>query len=221
MPENARASKLKAAEGYGAEVITAGTTSEDRMNRAMELHEKHGYTVISPYDDPYVIAGQGTCGVEIIEQVPDVEVVLIPVGGGGLISGCALAIKSEKPSVEVIGVETEGADDANQTFRQKKLVRYEKTSTIADGMRNLSLGNLNFKMIMKYVDDMLTVSDAEVIETMRFFFERMKIVAEPTGAVAPAAVQVHSERFKDKKVCAVISGGNIGIDDFLEILHPE
>jgi len=219
MPENARTSKRTATEGYGAQVVLAGKTSEDRFNRAMELHKESGYTIIPPYDDSYIIAGQGTCGMEIVKQYSDVDAVLAPVGGGGLIAGCALAIKTLKPTVRVIGVETEGADDANQSFRQKKLIRYEKTVTIADGMRNLSVGNLNFEMILRYVDDMLTVSDADVIEMMRFFFERMKIVAEPTGAVAPAAVRVHSDMFKGKKVCAIISGGNIGTEDFCSLLN--
>jgi threo-3-hydroxy-L-aspartate ammonia-lyase len=218
MPENARTSKRNAAQGYGAHVVAAGTTSEDRYKRAMELHKEFGYTIIPPYDDHFIIAGQGTCGLEIIEQFPDVDVVLIPVGGGGLISGCALAIKSKKSGVRVIGVETKGADDANQSFRQKKLIRYDKTSTIADGMRNLSLGNLNFEMILKYVDDMMTVSDEDVISMMRFFFERMKIVVEPTGAVAAAAVRVHCDQFQGKRVCAVISGGNIDTNDFFSLL---
>ncbi len=218
MPEDARDSKRNATQGYGAEIATAGTTSEDRLNRAMELQRQFGYTLIPPYDDPYIIAGQGTCGLEIVNQISDVEAVLIPVGGGGLISGCALALKSKLPSVKVIGVETEGADDANQSFRRKKLIRYDKTSTIADGMRNLSVGTLNFEMMMRYVDDMLTVPDTDVISMMRFFFERMKIVVEPTGAVASAAIRVHNERFRNKKVCAVISGGNIGVGDFFTLL---
>ncbi len=218
MPEDARISKKNAAQGYGAEIITAGTTSEDRYQRAMELRKQYGYTVIPPYEDPFIIAGQGTCGLEIVEQIPDVEYVLIPVGGGGLISGCALAIKSKLPSVKVIGVETAGADDANQSFRQKKLVRYESTNTIADGMRNLSLGTINFEMLLRFVDDMLTVSDDDVVAMMRFFFERMKTVVEPTGAVASAAIRVHNERFKDKRVCAIISGGNIGIEDFCRLV---
>jgi len=219
MPENARASKRKATEEYGARVILAGSTSEDRYNHAMELHKEFGYTVIPPYDDPFIIAGQGTCGIEILNQLPGIDVVLAPVGGGGLIAGCALAIKTMQPSVRVIGVETEGADDANQSFKQKKLIRYEKTSTIADGMRNLSVGDLNFEMVLKYVDDMLTVSDADVITMMKFFFERMKIVVEPTGAVAPAAVRVHGDMFKGKNVCAIISGGNIGAEDFCSLIN--
>ncbi len=218
MPENARTSKRNAAEGYGAQVVAAGTTSDDRYERALGLHKEFGYTIIPPYDDHFIIAGQGTCGLEIIEQRPDVDIVLVPVGGGGLISGCALAIKSKKPRVRVIGVETNGADDANQSFRQKKLIRYGKTSTIADGMRNLSLGNLNFEMILKYVDEMMTVSDEDVISMMRFFFERMKIVVEPTGAVAAAAVRIHSSQFQGEKVCAIISGGNIDTNDFLSLV---
>jgi threo-3-hydroxy-L-aspartate ammonia-lyase len=218
MPEDARRSKRSAAEEYGADIVIAGLTSDDRYHRARELQEKFGYTMIPPYDDPYIIAGQGTCGLEILRQLPEVEAILVPVGGGGLIAGCALAVKSVRPDIRVIGVETEGADDANQSFRQKIIVKYESTSTIADGMRNLSVGNLTFDIMVQHVDDMLTVSDDDVRLMMRFFFERMKMVVEPTGAVAPAAVRVHAGKFTGKKVCAIISGGNIGIDDFFELL---
>ncbi|MFP4011337.1 MAG: threonine/serine dehydratase [Spirochaetaceae bacterium] len=214
MPEDARAAKRNATLAYGAEVTTAGTTSEDRHTRAMELQERHGYTVIPPYEDPLIIAGQGTCGLEVVRQVPDLDVLLVPVGGGGLISGCALAVKSLMPSVEVIGVETAGADDATQSFHRKELIRYASTDTIADGMRNLSVGKLNFELMLDYVDDMITVSDSDVVAMMRFFFERMKMVVEPTGAVTATAARVHAHRFAGKTVCAVVSGGNIGTEDF-------
>jgi threo-3-hydroxy-L-aspartate ammonia-lyase len=218
MPENALEFKRRATESYGAIIEYAGTTSDDRMNRAYELRKEYGYTIVPPYDDPYVISGQGTCALEILEQVPDVEYVFIPVGGGGLLSGCALTIKSQKPDVTVIGIETDGADDAQQSFREKRIVKYEETNTIADGMRNLCIGRMNFELILKYVDDMLTVSDHDVRSMMKFFFERMKIVVEPTGAVAPAAVRRFKDRLQGKKVCAVISGGNIGIELFREIV---
>jgi threo-3-hydroxy-L-aspartate ammonia-lyase len=218
MPENALSFKRQATKAYGAKIEFAGTTSEDRMNRAYELQKEHGYTMIPPYDDPLIIAGQGTCALEILEQVPDLTHVLVPVGGGGLLSGCALAIKSIRRDITVIGVETEGADDANKSFREKRIVKYEHTDTIADGMRNLCLGTLNFTVIMRYVDDMLTVSDNDVRVMMRFFFERMKIVVEPTGAVAPAAIRRHSGLFTGKRVCAIVSGGNVGPELFHEIL---
>lgn len=217
MPEDARAAKRDATIAYGAEVVTAGMTSEDRYARAMELHEEFGYTVIPPYDDPFIIAGQGTCGLEIAEEVPGLDILLVPVGGGGLISGCAVAVKSLMPAVQVIGVETEGADDATQSFRRGVLTRYESTDTIADGMRNLSVGKLNFAVMREYVDDMVTVSDTDVLSMMRFFFERMKTVVEPTGSVAAAAVRLHRGRFAGKTVCAIVSGGNIGVADFCSL----
>ncbi len=214
MPQNASEFKKKAASGYGAILEFAGTTSEERMTRALELQNEYGSILVPPYDDPFIIAGQGTCAVEIVNQIPDLDIVLIPVGGGGLISGCAIVIKSLNPKIKVIGVETEGADDANRSFREKKLIRYDRTETIADGMRNLCVGDLNFEAIVTYVDDMLTVTDDGVRDMMKFFFERMKIAVEPTGAVSAAAIRTHSGIFSGKRVCAIISGGNIGTADF-------
>jgi threo-3-hydroxy-L-aspartate ammonia-lyase len=219
MPEDARPAKQAAVRAYGANVVFAGTTSEDRRLRAVALQERYGYAMVPPYDDPFVVAGQGTVALEILEQAGDVDAVLVPVGGGGLISGCALAVKSVRPRITVIGVEPEGADDASRSFLTGSLVRYERTSTIADGVRNLSLGDLNFALIRRYVDDFITVSDDDIREMMKFFFERMKLVVEPTGAVAAAALLKHAKRFRDKKVCCIVSGGNIDAGDFSRLIH--
>lgn len=214
MPEDARPVKEAAVKNYGAQVEKEGITSEERRQKAMELVEKHGYTVVPPYDDPHIVAGQGTVGLEILDQLPHVHYVFVPVGGGGLVSGVSLAVKKLNAKVKVIGVETEGADDATRSFQENRLVKYDRTDTIADGMRNLCVGDLNFAMMMEYVDDMLTVSDEEVTAMMRFFFERMKLVVEPTGAVAVAAMHRYADRYRAKNTCAVISGGNIGIQEF-------
>lgn len=221
MPEDVREVKKQGARSYGAEVELAGYTTEDRRKRAMELKEQHGYTVIPPYDDPRIITGQATTALEILEQVSDVEYILVPIGGGGLISGVALATKYINPNVKVIGVETEGADDAKRSFEQGKIVRLDSVDTIADGIRSLCVGDLNFEIIRQYVDDVITIPDDRILQMMRFFFERMKLVVEPTGAVASGALPEYSERFQGAKVCSIISGGNIGVEQFAEMLVTE
>ncbi len=209
MPSNSVKSKVEAAKSYGAEIIFCGENTDDRQRMTDELIEKFGYTLVPPYDDDKIIEGQGTAALEIFEELKDLDYLFVPVGGGGLISGCAVAAKHLSPKTKVIGVETEGANDCYQSFREKRLIKLSSTNTIADGMRTLSVGKRNFEIIMKYVDDVITVSDEAVIEMMKFFFERMKIVVEPTGAVASAAILKNVLGLKNKKVCAVISGGNI------------
>lgn len=209
MPINSVKSKIEATKSYGAEVIFCGENTDDRQRMTDELIAKYGYTLVPPYDDEKIIAGQGTVGLEIFEDMIDLDYLFVPVGGGGLISGCAVAAKHLSPRTKVIGVETDGANDCYQSFREKRLVKLATTNTIADGMRTLSVGKRNFEIIMKFVDDVITVSDNDVITMMRFFFERMKIVVEPTGAVAAAAILKNVLGLKNKKVCAVISGGNI------------
>lgn len=209
IPSNSVKSKVEATKSYGADVIFCGENTDDRQRMTDELIEKFGYTLVPPYDDDKIIAGQGTVGLEIFQEIKDLDYLFVPIGGGGLISGCAVAAKHLSPKTKVVGVETTGANDCYQSFREKRLVKLASTNTIADGMRTLSVGKRNFEIIMKYVDDVITVSDEDVITMMKFFFERMKIVVEPTGAVAPAAVIKNVLGLKDKKVCAVISGGNI------------
>ncbi len=216
MPSDSVKSKVEATKSYGAKVVFTGVTTDDRERTTSELIAKHGYTLVPPYDDDKIIAGQGTVGLEIFQDLKDLDYLFVPVGGGGLISGCSVAAKHLSPKTKVIGVETTGANDCYQSFREKRIVKLTSVNTIADGMRTLSVGKRNFGIIMKYVDDVITVTDEDVIEMMRFFFERMKIVVEPTGAVAPTAVMKNVLGLKDKKVCAIISGGNVDTKLFKE-----
>jgi threo-3-hydroxy-L-aspartate ammonia-lyase len=217
MPADSVKSKVEATKRYGAEVVFTGNTTDDREKTTAELIAKYSYTPVPPYDDDKIIAGQGTVALEIMQEIKDLDYLFVPVGGGGLISGCAVAVKNISPKTKVIGVETEGANDCYRSFREKRLVKLATVNTIADGMRTLSVGKRNFEIVMKYVDDIITVTDENVIDMMKFFFERMKIVVEPTGAVAPAAILKNILGLKDKKVCAVISGGNVDTTFFIKM----
>jgi threonine dehydratase len=218
MPENSVKSKVEATKGYGAEVVFCGTKPGEREAMTDDLLKKHGFTMVHPYMDEALIAGQGTLVIEVREQLPQLDYLFVPVGGGGLISGCAIAAKALFPGVRVIGVETEGANDAYQSFRAGKIVRLEKVETIADGMRTPEVGGINFEIILKYVDDVVTISDAEIFPAMKFFYERMKIVVEPTGAVATAAAMKNAMNITGKRICCVISGGNVDAATFREML---
>jgi threonine dehydratase len=218
MPKIAPQIKVDATRGYGAEVVFCEDSSEDRERVARQLEQQHGYTLVPPFDDEQIIAGAGTAMLEIAQEVKSLDYFFCPIGGGGLISGNAIAAKHFFPSIKVIGVETEPANDCYQTFRQKKIVRIDPPNTIADGMRTQSIGQYNFEIIMKYVDDVITVTDEQVIETMKFFLGRMKIVVEPTGAVASAAMYHNVLSLKQKKVCTMISGGNVAPDLLKRIL---
>ncbi len=209
MPRDSLPNKIEATKAYGAEVVFTGPTSDDRERTTQELITRRGYTFVPPYDDDHIIAGQGTVALEIFQDIKELDYLFVPVGGGGLIAGCALAAKNLYPALRVIGVETEGANDCYQSFRAKRIVKISSVQTIADGMRTLSIGNRNFEIIMSYVDDVITISDEAVIAMMKFFLERMKLVVEPTGAVAPAAVMNNVLRIHGKKICAIISGGNV------------
>jgi threonine dehydratase len=209
MPKGSSPNKVAGTKGYGADVVFCEDSSDDRERVAKALEEQHGYVLVPPFDDDKIIAGQGTAMVEIAQEVQELDYLFVPVGGGGLIAGSALAAKHLFPRVRVIGVETEPANDCYQSFRKKEIVRIDPPSTIADGMRTQSVGRRNFEIILNYVDDVVTVSDEQVIEMMRFFLERMKIAVEPTGAVAPAAVFYNTLHLSGKKICAIISGGNV------------
>ena len=213
MPGNAPAIKLDATASMGAEIVKVGPGSLERQLKAEELAAKHGYAIVPPYNDEKIIAGQGTMGLEILEALPEVETVLVPVGGGGMISGIATAIKLSKPSVKVIGVEPELAADAQASFRSAKLVDFpaeQVTQTIADGLRTQSIGPINFEHIRRYVDDIVTVSEDEIRGAMRRLAANPKTVAEPSGAVAVAGFLFHAEQLPRATIhVAVISGGNI------------
>jgi threonine dehydratase len=218
MPGNAPKNKLEATAALGAEIITVGPGSEERRLRAEHLAAEHGYAIVPPYNDEKIIAGQGTVGLEILEDVakgnlPHVETVLVPVGGGGLISGVAAAIKLSDPKIRVIGVEPELAADAQASLRAGRIVSFpaEKVSqTVADGLRTQSVGSINFEHIRAYVDDIVSVTEKEICEAMRALSANPKTLAEPSGAVAPAAFLFHAVELPQAAInVAVISGGNI------------
>jgi len=209
MPKNSPRIKVEATQSYGAEVVFCEDSSDDRERVAKLLQSEFGYAMVPPFDDDKIIAGQGTVMLEAAQELDSIDYLFVPVGGGGLISGCAVAAKHFFPSIKVIGVETEPANDCQQSFRKKEIVRIAPPITIADGMRTQSIGKRNFEIILKYVDDIITVTDTQVIEMMRYFMQRMKIIVEPTGAVAPAAVFHNVLHVSDKKICAILSGGNV------------
>jgi len=208
MPKGSIRGKVEAARGYGADIVFCEDSSEDRERVARALESEHGYVLVPPFDDDRIIAGQVTVMIEIAEDVERLDYLFVPIGGGGLIAGCAVAAKHFFPSIRVIGVETEPANDAQQSFRAKSIVRIPPPATIADGMRTQALGKRNFEIIMRYVDDVVIVTDDQVVAMMRFFLERMKTLAEPTGAVAPAAVFHNVLKINGRRVAALISGGN-------------
>ena len=213
MPGNAPPNKLKATAALGAEIVTVGPGSEERRLRAEELAAEHGYVIVPPYNDEKIIAGQGTVGLEILDDLRAVETVLVPVGGGGLISGVSAAIKLSNPKIRVIGVEPELASDAQASFRTGHIVAFpaeQVSQTLADGLRTQSIGAINFEHIRTYVDDIVTVTEDEIRAAMRVLSEKEKTLAEPSGAVAPAAFLFHADQLPDAKIAvAVISGGNI------------
>jgi threonine dehydratase len=213
MPGNAPKNKLDATAALGAEIVTVGPGSEERRLCAEQLAAENGYVIVPPYADEKIIAGQGTVGLEILEDLPEVETVLSPVGGGGLISGVAAAIKLSNPKVKVIGVEPELAGDAQASFRAGHMVSFEAeqvTQTLADGLRTQSVGTINFEHIRAYVDDIVTVKEDEIVRAMRALSANSKTVAEPSGAVSVAAFLFHVSELPPAKIhAAVISGGNI------------
>jgi threonine dehydratase len=213
MPANAPAIKRAATLALGAEVVDVGPASTERLAVAEQLVREHGYMVVPPYDDAEIIAGQGTCGLEIVEQLPDVDLVLSPVSGGGLLSGIAAAVKQLRPQVKVLGVEPELAGDAAESFRSGKIVEWpaELTGrTIADGLRTQSVGVRNFAHIQAFVDSILTVSEAEIRAAMRAIVATTRLVPEPSGAVATAALLFHAAQLPAYgKAVAVVSGGNV------------
>ena len=213
MPGNAPQNKLRATAALGAEVIIVGPSSEERRLRAEQLAADHRYVIVPPYNDEKIIAGQGTVGLEILDELPGIETVLVPVGGGGLISGVAAAIKLSDPSIKVIGVEPELAADAQASLRAGRIVSFpaeQVSQTMADGLRTQSVGAINFEHMRAYVDDIVSVTEDEIREAMRVLSANPKTLAEPSGAVAPAAFLFHAGELPNTKInVAVISGGNI------------
>ncbi|MBL4660833.1 MAG: threo-3-hydroxy-L-aspartate ammonia-lyase [Alcanivoracaceae bacterium] len=218
MPNNAPKIKLAATKGYGAKVVIYNTETEIREEVTAAIQQQHGYSLIAPFDNKHVIAGQGTAALELFEKITDLDMLLVPCGGGGLLSGSAISAKSINPNCQVIGIEPEQADDATQSFYSGKLHSIPNPKTIADGTRTTSLGHLTFPLIQKYVDAMKTVSEQAIIEAVKFHMLRMKIVVEPSGALGLAALLSHSVKAQGK-IGVIISGGNIDPATLVQILE--
>ena len=217
MPENAPEVKRIATREYGAEVVLYDPQTEVREELAGELAEERGLTLIPPFDNPFVIAGQGTAARELLEETGPLDVLLVCCGGGGLLSGCATVARALSPGCAVIGVEPVGADDATRSFHTGELQRIDHPDTIADGARTPSLGKLTFPIIRALVSDMVTVGEREILDAMRFLAERLKIVVEPTGALAPAALLSGAVERPGQKIGVVISGGNVDLAAFAQV----
>jgi threonine dehydratase len=218
MPEDAPASKLAATEGYGAEVVTYDRYEEDREDALELLCAERGLTAVHPFDDPAIMAGQGTVALELLEDGGPLDALLVCVGGGGLIAGCASIAKALEPGIRVIGVEPEAGDDVRRSLAAGERVRIPVPRTIADGQATPSPGRLTFKVIAGLVDEVVTVSDDEIREAMRFLFERLKVVAEPSGACALAALLAGRVGLGDARVGVTLSGGNVDVDRFARVL---
>lgn len=211
MPQDAPAAKVAATRGYGGNVVLYDRYTEDREQIGRDLAQKHGLTLIPPYDHPDVIAGQGTAAKELFEEVGPLDAFFVCLGGGGLLSGSALATRALSPSCRLYGVEPEAGNDGQQSFRSGAIVHIDTPQTIADGAQTQHLGNITFPIIRRDVDDILTATDDELVQCMRFFAERMKIVVEPTGCLGFAAARRMQDELRGKKIGILVSGGNIDL----------
>ena len=211
LPDNAPISKIEATKKYGADVCLVPGVYDDAYNRALELRDEEGYTFVHPFNDEDVIAGQGTIGLEILEQVPDLDAVIVPVGGGGLISGVAYAIKQLNPNVKVYGVQAAGAPSMVNSVKEGKVKRLASVTTIADGIAVKEPGDLTYELVSQYVDDLVTVTDDEVAAAILALIEQQKLCAEGAGAVSVAAAMFNKVPVAGKKVVCLVSGGNIDV----------
>jgi threo-3-hydroxy-L-aspartate ammonia-lyase len=218
MPSDAPVSKVAATKGYGGNVVFYDRYTEDREEIGRRLAEKYSLTLIPPYDHPDVIAGQGTAAKELFEEVGDLDALFVSLGGGGLLAGSALAARALSPRCKLYGVEPEAGNDGQQSFRSGAVVHIETPSTIADGAQTQHLGNYTFPIIQSHVDNVVTVSDAQLIDSMRFFAERMKLVVEPTGCLGFAAATAMKADLQGKRIGVIISGGNVDIARYCALL---
>ncbi|WP_338962424.1 threonine ammonia-lyase [Fusobacterium nucleatum] len=209
MPKSTPLIKVESTKQYGAEVILHGDVYDDAFKKAKELEEKKGYVFVHPFDDKDVIYGQGTITLEILEELPETDIILVPIGGGGLISGIACAAKILKPEIKIIGVEPDGAASAYEAIKEDKVIELKEANTIADGTAVKKIGNTTFEYIKKYVDEIITISDYELMEAFLLLVEKHKIIAENSGILSLAALKKLKE--KNKKVVSVVSGGNIDV----------
>jgi threonine dehydratase len=218
MPHDAPAMKVAATKGYGGNVVLYDRYTEDREKIGRDLAERHGMTLIPPYDHPDVIAGQGTAAKELFEEVGALDALFVCLGGGGLLSGSALSARALAPDCKIYGVEPEAGNDGQQSFRSGAIVHIDTPKTIADGAQTQHLGNITFEVIRRTVDDVLTASDAELVACMRFFAARMKMIVEPTGCLGFAAARQMKAQLQGKRIGVLVSGGNVDIDRFCKLL---
>ncbi|WP_336811602.1 threo-3-hydroxy-L-aspartate ammonia-lyase [Bosea sp. MMO-172] len=220
MPNDAPAAKVAATEGYGGQVIRYDRYTENRLDIGNRLSAERGLTIIPPYDHPHVIAGQGTATKELIEDAGPLDILLVPLGGGGLLAGAALVAKALNPGCRVYGVEPEAGNDGQQSLRKGEIVAIGVPKTIADGAQTAFLGDLTFPIIQREVEDIVTVSDDALVDAMRFFAERMKLVVEPTGCLAAAAAFAGAVPVEGKRVGVILSGGNVDLASFARFIAP-
>src|ERR1044071_9722744 len=220
MPQDAPAAKVAATRGYGAEVIFYDRQKQNREAFALDLAERERLVMVPPYDDYFVLAGQGTCGLELMEEVPELDCGLTPCSGGGLFAGVATAAKALNPKIKCYPVEPETADDTLQSFRKGERITIPPPPTIADGLRVQIPGKLTFPIVQQLAEDVLTVTDEEIIATLRFLLFRMKILVETSGATAAAAIMFHKLPAGVKRVGVVLSGGNIDPDQLKSVINP-
>ena len=219
MPNTAPGVKRRAVEAYGATIVSYDPETQERERVAEEVRAAGDLVLVPPFDHADVIAGQGTCAKELFDDVLDLDLLLVPCGGGGLLSGSALVARSLRPSCRVVGVEPDAADDATRSFRSGTLHTVRNPDTIADGARTASLGALTFPIVREYVDDMVTVSDADLVAAMHFLFERMKLVVEPTGVLGLAAAYSGRVPVKGLRVGVIVSGGNVDLSQALGLFE--
>ncbi|MCM2972555.1 threo-3-hydroxy-L-aspartate ammonia-lyase [Larsenimonas suaedae] len=218
MPEDAPRAKVAATKGYGGNVVTYDRYTEDREAIGRDLAERHGLTLIPPYDHPDVVAGQGTVAKELFEEVGPLDALFVCLGGGGLLAGSALSARALSPACAVYGVEPDAGNDGQRSFRAGEIVHIDTPRTIADGAQTQHLGQITFPIIQRNVDDILTASDGELIECMAFLAERMKLVVEPTGCLGFAAARQMKDMLAGKRVGVILSGGNVDMARFAELL---
>jgi threonine dehydratase len=219
MPSDAPPTKLAATASYGAEIVTYDRYREDRAEIAERLERERGLTLVPPYDDPLIMAGQGTAALELLAQAGPLDVLVVPIGGGGLIAGSATALRARSPDAIAVGVEPEAGDDTRRSLEAGERVELpEVPRTIADGLQPVTPGRLTFDVNVRLVDRVVTVSDEEIRDAMRFLFERMKFIVEPSGAVGVAALLAARIDVTGRRVGVIVSGGNIGVDRFIEVL---
>lgn len=219
MPKNAPFAKISATRSHGAEVVLEGDVYDDAYQVALEIQKKTGETFVHPFNDPYVIAGQGTIGLEMLEAQPDLEVIFVPIGGGGIAAGVALAVKTINPSIKVIGVQSENAPSMYEALQSKGIKTVDVKRTVADGIAVARPGDLTFPIIQKYVDEIITVSETQISQAFLFLLENCNLVCEGAGVVTIAALMANATAFKDQKVGAILSGGNIDINMIESIIN--